>query len=193
MDPGSVLLASIFAVRARRRWITLLLFGVAALVLVNLPSIVKSSQLLQSLIPFSLPERLSPLVSGIGNAIAIALILLSLIRLLMVMDSDTKFARKLAHRGDDLAAGEAFSRTGKHRLAVQHFRKARAWQDAARASLDSGDLGAASALRPIVGLQGNPLDWLSLGLTFRDRKFSETNAEATLKLWDDHVTDDGRR
>jgi len=51
-------------------------------------------------------------------------------------------------------------------------------------------LSGTSGMRPIVGLSGRPLDWLALGLTFRERKFTATNAVASLKLWDDHVTDE---
>ncbi|NOZ86545.1 MAG: hypothetical protein GXP49_09780 [Deltaproteobacteria bacterium] len=51
-------------------------------------------------------------------------------------------------------------------------------------------LDAGAQLRAIAGIRAKPLPWLSLGLVFRDRKFMDIDATASLKLWDDHYNDD---
>jgi len=40
--------------------------------------------------------------------------------------------------------------------------------------------------RAIVGLTGRPLDWLSVSLTWRDRRYSKVDADAMLALWNYH-------
>lgn len=144
LDIGSVLLATAVVSRARRRWVKLLILGVALAAAANLPSLVRSSPVLRSIVPWSLPQGVESLVTGIGNAAGAMLVVLALFRLLTVRDRDNQLARSLARRGDDLAAGEAFARSGQHERAVHHFRKARAWEDSARVSLRSDDLAEAA-------------------------------------------------
>jgi hypothetical protein len=45
---------------------------------------------------------------------------------------------------------------------------------------------AAPAARGVIGLAAQPLDWLSIGLVWRDRRFSEVDADAMLNLWNYH-------
>ena len=45
---------------------------------------------------------------------------------------------------------------------------------------------ATPTARGVIGVVGRPLDWLSIGLTWRDRRFSEVDADAMLNLWNYH-------
>ncbi len=45
---------------------------------------------------------------------------------------------------------------------------------------------ATPTVRPVIGFASQPVDWLSLGLVWRDRRFSEVDADAMLNLWNYH-------
>lgn len=49
---------------------------------------------------------------------------------------------------------------------------------------------ATPTARAIVGVVGRPLPWLSIGLTWRDRRYSKIDADAMLNLWNYHEPGD---
>ncbi len=49
---------------------------------------------------------------------------------------------------------------------------------------------ASPTARAIVGVTARPLPWLSIGLVWRDRRFSEVDADAMLNLWNYHEPGD---
>jgi len=57
-------------------------------------------------------------------------------------------------------------------------------------ALVNGEIEAVPSVRFVGGLKGRPLEWLHLGVTFRDRRFMEVGTDAKLTLWNYHEASD---
>ncbi|MCU0232455.1 MAG: protein kinase [Thermoanaerobaculales bacterium] len=87
-----------------------------------------------------------PAVTVAANAVAGALIVWGLYQLLLTATPEQRLVRTLVARGDYRGAAEIQFKEGKLKAALALFRKARAWQDAARVALRLGDEHEAAEL-----------------------------------------------
>jgi len=145
------LLLALAVTTPRRRWLGWLLAALAAATVANLSWLAAAVPRLGEVLPVLFPDALRPVVRLGGNLLALALVLVAVSRLFANEPPTLTMARRLARRGDHRGAGEAFLRAGRHRRAVREFRKAHAWQEAAKAALLGGDLQQAADLFRLVG------------------------------------------
>ena len=87
-----------------------------------------------------------PAVTVAANAVAGALIVWGLYQLLLTATPEQRLVRTLVARGDFRGAAEIQFKEGKLKAALALFRKARAWQDAARVALRLGNEHEAAEL-----------------------------------------------
>ncbi|MCP4902850.1 MAG: protein kinase [bacterium] len=131
-----------------RRWIAPFVLGIATVFTVNAP------RAIEELLGFNLEswpwvhKLAHPSVSLVGSSIAVVFLLWGVIRLFGQSSPPLRIARTLQRRGDLQGAAEMFLKAGRERRALDLFRKARAWPEAARVARKLGDdVGAANDLR----------------------------------------------
>ncbi len=117
---------------AQRRAIWLLVSGSLLAVLSNLPW---AELLAASGLPgAAVVVEHATAIRAVLTTAALVGILSALVLLLRSGSRTVATARRLARRGDHQGAGECYLRAGQHRKALAHYRKARAWHEAAQAA-----------------------------------------------------------
>ncbi len=130
--------------RTNRRWLPFLVVGVVLAFLVNVAWItdafVSSSPKSNSWFG----ALMGPTGAVVGNSIAVALILWSLLSVLSRKDPDRALAAKLRRRKDFNGAAQLYLKAGETVAALKLFKKAEDWEGAAQAATQLGRFQAAA-------------------------------------------------
>ncbi len=122
---------------SRARWAVPITIGLALLAISNLPLLLRFLTFGMGPLPGWMSSINATAVMAIGNAAAILMLVLGLIRLASAPSEISALARSLARQGDLEGAGEALLKGGHPRQAIRYFERAGVWGPAARAALQA--------------------------------------------------------